>query len=337
MWLFFHSLAMLSVFLAGVFCILTAIFLYPNEEGTMQRKLEDVWVRVDDYQRLALSRHAAFMTGVAQLETRIFDTFFGKKLFSAQALGISFCCSFTLVSLLAFNASILFGLGAVSCCVSSGVLSIRLRKRPRQLKLSLILVFLPTGLLIWALSNYAAGSADPRDFPGEMAAALFGAVLGSYGCDIAFISLTRGLLRWSGQMTSSPKVLGIVAVNLLLALTLLFLGVAPGLILRARDPHYDISCSAGNAAHVLLNCALPMVSWANLFDILLALLFVALAVVLLVHRAFWPLLCRTLFRVQSVGTKGRRGILFAVGLGLIGWSGVQIPGWVRDLAKALAG
>ncbi|HUA91552.1 MAG TPA: hypothetical protein VL991_03240 [Terracidiphilus sp.] len=316
--------------------MLTAILLYPNEEGKMQSKLEDVWVRMDDYQRLALSRHAAFMTGVAKLETRILDNIFGKKLISAQALGMSFCCSFTLISLAAFNAGFLFGLGAVSCCVGAGVLSVCLRRKPRKLAWWLAFVFLLAGLLVWAMSNYAAGSEDSRDYAGEMTAALFVAILVSYACDITFISITRSLVRWAGEMTSSLKVLGLVAVNLLLALTLLFSGVAPGFILRTRDPNYDVSCSAGNAVHVLLNCALPFVSWGNLFDTLLALLFVALAVVLLVHRAFWPLLCRTLFRLHEVGTEGRRAILVALGFGLVGWSGVQVPDWLRDLAKALA-
>jgi hypothetical protein len=60
-----------------------------------------------------------------------------------------------------------------------------------------------------------------------------------------------------------------------------------------------------------------LVSATNIFDALLALLFVFLALILLVHRLVWPLLARTLFRMQDIGTKGRRGVLVAVGLALL--------------------
>ena len=58
-------------------------------------------------------------------------------------------------------------------------------------------------------------------------------------------------------------------------------------------------------------------AWSNFLDFLLALLFVLPSVLLLVHRAFWPLLTRTLFRMTDIGTKGRRGILIVIGLALI--------------------
>jgi hypothetical protein len=47
--------------LLGLFCVLTAVVLNPDEEGKIQSKLEDFWIRVDDFQNLALTRHVAFM------------------------------------------------------------------------------------------------------------------------------------------------------------------------------------------------------------------------------------------------------------------------------------
>jgi hypothetical protein len=78
-----------------------------------------------------------------------------------------------------------------------------------------------------------------------------------------------------------------------------------------------------------------LVGVSNLFDVAFALLFAFLASALLLHRAVWPLLTRTLFRMSDIGTKGRRGILITVGLALLGWSGAQLPDLVKELVKAL--
>jgi len=39
--------------------------------------------------------------------------------------------------------------------------------------------------------------------------------------------------------------------------------------------------------------------------------------------------------MQDIGTKGRRAILMTVGLALVAWSGVRIPGLANELIKAL--
>jgi len=61
---------------------------------------------------------------------------------------------------------------------------------------------------------------------------------------------------------------------------------------------------------------------------------------LLIHRAVWPILIRTLFRMQDIGTKGRRAILTAVGvalLGLVRCSVEKVPELLKDLIKILGG
>jgi hypothetical protein len=43
-----------------------------------------------------------------------------------------------------------------------------------------------------------------------------------------------------------------------------------------------------------------MSTLTNIFDVLLGLLFLFLASILLLHRALWPLLTRTLFRMTDI-------------------------------------
>ena len=72
--------------------------LYPGEEGKLQSKFEDFWIRVDDFKNLALSRHVAFVTGVARLETRFLDRVFGHNLFSGLSMSASLCLSIISIS-----------------------------------------------------------------------------------------------------------------------------------------------------------------------------------------------------------------------------------------------
>jgi hypothetical protein len=49
MWYVLHLIARPFEVLIGLFCLVTAILLYPNQEGKIQSKLEDFWIRLDDY------------------------------------------------------------------------------------------------------------------------------------------------------------------------------------------------------------------------------------------------------------------------------------------------
>jgi hypothetical protein len=148
-------------------------------------------------------------------------------------------------------------------------------------------------------------------------------VLGGFACDVAFIALTRRLLRWAGLMTSFIRVMATVALNLLLAL--LFVG--PLFFISILS---DETSSLGSMAY--------LVALSNIFDALLALLFVSLAIILLIHRAVWPLLTRTLLRMADIGTKGRRAILTAIGFALLA-AGVtgKVPELIQKVIEKLGG
>ena len=70
----------------------------------------------------------------------------------------------------------------------------------------------------------------------------------------------------------------------------------------------------------------------NLLNAFLAISFAFLAAMLLLHRLIWPILVRSLFRMQDIGEKGRRGILLTIGLA---FSGVSVPDLAKELLKAL--
>jgi hypothetical protein len=219
MWHVLHLIARPFEVLLGLFCVLSAIVLYPNEEGTIQSKFEDFWIRVDDYQQLALSKHAAFMTQVAKLETRFLDRVFGHRLVSGQALGVSFC--FSMVGL-----SLVFVVGerndptlrnffteylVLSMIIGAASIFVRRRNIVRRVVVAIPLLL----LVIRTLKCDCSGSDTMRLFTAIVGAAILG-----FGCDMLFITLTRRLLRWAGQMTSSIKVLATVILSLVFVVIL---------------------------------------------------------------------------------------------------------------------
>src|SRR5437588_2527312 len=341
MWYVVHLVAAPAGFLFGLFCVLTAIVLYPDEEGKIQSKFEDFWIRVDDYQNLALSRHAAFMTGVAKLETRFLDRVFGHRLVSVQAVEVSFCCSFGSVSLLMWLVFvgliaayvqehraefILIGLrsilGWLICALIVGIAGILIQHRWTA-NLSVVIAAL-IFLFGWT-AKYSLGTVTAIAKVGASTLpSLLLFVLVSFACDVVFIGFTRWLLRWAGIMTSSLKVVIAVVLNLMLAAIL----VSP---LFWVVPQIEVT----NRFRRLAVQFMTAISLGNAFDLVLSLVFALLALSLLIHRASWPLLSRTLFKMQDIGTIGRRVLLIGVGLALLGWSGAKLPALVKELVKAL--
>jgi len=358
MWHLIHLVAVPIAFLLGLFCVLTAIVLYPGEEGKIQSKLEDFWIRVDDLKHAALSRHTTFMIEVSKLETKLLDTFFGKDVVSGQLICVSFACSGLSVLLVGYwgawrslplrsghsRWSTLLYIGIfwiVSICLLLRVLNTpktrglfsdaqgRIRDILSESAGGYLFIVRAFGFLVismvvimWAveiqslvLNRFVHNEETLRDF-------LIVYVAG-VGClfDLLFVMTIRALLANTIAMISSPKIM----LTLLSTLALACAMCSP-FILATITPK-----PLRDTADVMLY----MVGTSNLFDVALALLFGLLVSILLMHSAVWPLLTRTLFRMQDIGTKGRRGILVTVGLALLGWSGAHFPELVKDLVKAL--
>lgn len=319
MWHVVHLIARPIEALLGLFCLLTAILLYPDQEGMIQSKFEDFWIRVHDYQKLALSKHAAFITQIAKLETEFLDRIFGQRIVSVQAVVVSSCCSLlsfvVCVSPLIESAYVgepdpkwptwFAGLSAGSLIAGSACIFLPKSRRARA-----TLVILGLLVVVGATLAYSH-ELGPTAFPVVVVLLTFG-----FGCDVVYVAVTRRLIRWAGEMTQSLRVVAVIALNLFLAAIL----IGPVFIKPIFNPENSII----NIFAVL--------STTNLFDGLLASLFGVLAAILLIHRALWPLLTRTLFRMADIGTKGRRAILTTVGLALLA---AGISGKVPELVQKL--
>jgi hypothetical protein len=81
----------------GCVCFYLAFFLYEDEEGRWQNRIDDLWVAVDDRARVTESVSTALFNKIGQFLRQAFDRIFGHHLFSVR----SFCAS-TTMSLLGF-------------------------------------------------------------------------------------------------------------------------------------------------------------------------------------------------------------------------------------------
>jgi hypothetical protein len=333
MWHVLHLIARPIAVLLGVFCVLTSVVLYPDEEGKLQSRFEDFWVRVDDYKLAALSQHTVFMRQVASLESSLFDSIFGEELFNEKSMAVSFCLSNVSEAflLLANPAAALGPLhwGLEVLILVSILTAIVISRIPRSSVLCII-ISIPSGFLAglcWTMASEIS-SGNNLGYLRVHDGFVLNAVLmfGGAACDILFVIITRLLIRWAGQMDRTYKLVCVILLNLGLAIALL----GPGILLAKR------SFTAAFKDTVLADVV--AVSRSNLFDVVLALLFVGLALLLLIHRAVWPLLSRTLFRMTDIGTKGRRAILTTVGFALLA-AGVtgKVPELVQKLIEKLGG
>jgi hypothetical protein len=346
MWDFLQLLFRCAEALIGVFCFLTAIGLYPGEEGKVQSKLEDFWIRLDDNQKSYVSRHTAFLVQTVRFESSLLDYTFGPRMLSVRAFVVSMSFSFIMMAMMLFaiilfikegNPSItsqmtmkqadlpkffLEGLATLLIALAAIFVEVRLANRTKIIAVSrcvlLLLVFAPAILKAHHQSWYVFGRG--------LALFLTLMLLSFFG-DLIFVIVTRRMLAWAGKLNSILTVLSLLLLNLLLA----FLFVVP----VALVPYLDTDNRIGFA----LGAFLIFIPFANIFDIILSLLWVLLALILLIHRLLWPVLNRTLFRVTGIGTIPRRIILVACGMALLNVSFFheRIPELFKELVKVLAG
>jgi hypothetical protein len=318
----------------------------------MQSVLEDLWARIDDRQRSVLSLHAAFMQQVAKSTSRGLDLLFGHGLFTLRCVGASICFSVSSVALVLLSMLLYPGNwhnleksdllnSAILACLAIAYLflgTIHLWFRGFRFTKTWLLLILASAFVLWGI-GFSAPSLDLPHKLMYVATRGVPAIGACFLCDALFIAATRASLRWAGEMRSSWKIAALVLLNLLLAAGLVLaplywafettLGGALGGIMASSD-----SPPATESATDIVMSA----SASNAIDVLAASAFVLLAAALLVHRAIWPLLNRSIFRLQEIGAKSRRAILISLGLTLVAaGTGENTWEWVKKIAEMLGG
>jgi hypothetical protein len=342
MWTVLHSVFRVAAVALGAAFVAMALLMYPGEEGRIQSVLEDIWNRLYKHQGVALSRHTVFMRETAKATSRGFDRLLGHELFSRRAFGVSICYSAASVGLVTLALNVSGGSDEVA--VISGVcllIFLLLGTLPAlypSFRYQSTWFYSVVGVLFFLLSYllYTSDAGlEPLRISVALQVGLISAlvILASFGSDILFIALTRRTLRWVAQMDQFPQIVAVILLNCLLAAGLLAVPIAWSLH-RVVDSIF----SGAQATQFVVPFFWDVffVSASNAIDAIAASIFLLLAALMLIHRLFWPLLNRTLFRIKDVGIKGRRVFLVSVGLALL-IAARELPDWFKEIIKALTG
>jgi hypothetical protein len=140
-----------------------------------------------------------------------------------------------------------------------------------------------------------------------MSSWLVAVLVASCLCDIFFVALTRLMLRKVVSKSSFANMIALILLNCLMASLLV---IAPFLAARyiSTEPSFS-----GDWPFLFLG----LLSRLNLFDGLVSLVFVLLALVSILHMLFWPALNRSLFALACLGVASRHKLMGALGVFLL--------------------
>ncbi len=77
----------------GAILIYSALFLYKEEEGGLENRIEQWWQKIRDLHVHAISRETAFLKVVTDIASKGFTKLFGERLFGLKAVAASVCYS----------------------------------------------------------------------------------------------------------------------------------------------------------------------------------------------------------------------------------------------------
>jgi hypothetical protein len=282
------------------------VFLYEDQEGKMQNRIVQWWVKIDDARIASHSRVEVFLRAVAGLTARGFDRALGDGLISFRFAGMSLCLSIASFSLVGsigaihahnparnmfFEGVCLFVLALVPIvCVERWTLRI-------WWLAVLIVVTKSVGSLLYILYRVRGVA-----FAGRALGYVALAFAVSFVCDICYVAITRWMLRRIAVNSQVLGVISMIAANLFVLSVLVFGPFELGLKLF----NYWQNGSAVIMFSLLLN-AIDFVAGS-------AALLVGLA--LLVHRLLWPVLEKPLYAIQRHEVVRNKKLLWGAGLAL---------------------
>lgn len=294
----------------GAVFICAGLFLYEDEEGKFQNKVEEWWVRLSDTQSVSRSKVAAFMQGVARLTADGFDTLFGRHLFSLRLIPVSIYLSLASLFLLMFlffrrvaNPGAATRYEAFLIFLSFVALALVPALLKNKWLLAIWWAIIPVNLL--SMTGFVAFLVKTRGTRATirgigLVALLF---LVSLLCDLTYIVLTRYILRRVSRIDHPPEIVIMILVNLAALAIPLFVPIYGALALVNYAPYA--------AAMVMFSLMF------NAIDFLVGFAGLLLALLLLLHRLFWPTIQRPLYAIYRFAPIKRKRWLFATGLALL--------------------
>lgn len=346
----FIALKVLSVCF-GVFLIVSRIFLFEKTQGLIQSRIENLWIRADDYQLTALSKHLSFMKVVSGTFSSILDRIFGPKLISLQSLIVSVCYA-VVTALLIFIGLIRYSQGYwhkeflqftyLYVCIGTIPLFLTLYDRAKQEKYLLIwMTFsLTSAWTLVGIPTYQLWS-SVRTSPVGFLHVLIIVLCLSVGIALALYALSITVIRRSLRAIRDSKsffkaaiismlnllpVLGIYGLVKVLLFKLDYSNFDPSLDYKDPAVLQSVFSNWSNRVDIFLVFLLIAVFLFDLVFLASAVVFALLTVLMFIHRCFWPVLSQVLYASQrfKIFSDGKiliyiGAIFILFGLGKLSW------------------
>jgi hypothetical protein len=282
------------------------IFLYEDEEGNFQNKVEAWWIRLHDKQKAARSKVAVFMQEVARSTGNGFDRLFGHHLISFRIVPVSIylsIASFFLLIWIMFprikNPGPIHRHEAFFWFVCFVGLAVLPTFMTRRWQFALWWVIIPvnilgaTGFIVFVFITRGA----------HFALQLIGLLLLLFGCslvfDVFYIVLTRLILKRISRIDHTLEILLMILLNIVL------------LIVPILGPYYFGLRVFKNHPHAGAVVFFSMVF--NVIDVFAGMAALIVAALLLIHRLFWPALNRPLYAIYRYAPVKEKKWLFRFG------------------------
>jgi hypothetical protein len=317
--------------LVGMLFLYAGFFLTETEEGQLQNRLQELWIRVDDLQSRALTRQAAFLQQASSLVAEGFGRVFGPKLVSVKSVASCLCFSMAslYLSLALFGGDLPLLSKRVLFTCTAIFFACGFSKKFRYI--SFAVLALAAVLEIIGLKGELKAY---QSSPGDVALGYFFYATGIFG-GVGFIALTRWSMKLASHLSNAPGLIATILSNLALSAAL----VGPLIVAELLAYHVSmfgpkVGPSVASGTHGWLTCLIFLckISISNLFTALAALVVVLVPLVALLHRLVWPVISRPIYAAHRHGLIAQHNFLTALGFSclLLAWPNNIV---VRTMAK----
>lgn len=295
------------VSIIGFLLIYLALFLYEDEQGKIQNKLENAWVKVNDAQTYSLSKHTVFVNTIAKQLTKILNILFGKRLFSLQAAGVSICFAVSAANLFFIMSSEQSDSGGYFYSflywMILGILPALIRDS-FYIKMWLIIL----NLIIW--DDFVSGNLYLAYFASQFNISLMviislGILFGVFLACLLFL-FSVVIARKSLLKISTSKSFWKTAIFPILNCIPILVLIGIGYIY-----FYLMSINNGNAGvfWLILLFSLLLINVSFLFP---TLLFLLISFFLIFHKFIWGIIDRPIYALQKLDIGKRTKLLEAI-------------------------
>lgn len=321
--------------LASGILLFYASLSYETEEGKIQNLLEEWWIKVDDYQRQALSKHIAFLKMLASVSTRVLDALFGRSLISVQSIGVSLCLCSVCIGVMSLivgrivphkDLSVTSSLWMILSSGIYGLIPAFLQRITRKwLRVGFVYIWFIVlivsqlwgfDLIAFLIMFLALIDRDPNLRLGAaVILGLFAILLAGIALFVLLVAIMRKTVRAISNSNSAMRIVRLSVLNIVPPFVLIAL-IIGGLEL----PSSGLAVVAIIALLIMFGIFGLVI---NFPFVLSALMFVVIAGTMFVHRLFWPAISRPLYKLQAIGVARRpmlfRGISIFLISASIGW------------------